>query len=85
MQAILESFFLLMGVISTILFIVGFLLKARGITFIEFFPKKENETSQNIVYNNVISQIPHNSFGVDYRKVAAIIAAIKYHNEKVNV
>ncbi|WP_170167568.1 hypothetical protein [Aliarcobacter thereius] len=81
----MESFFLIMGVISTILFIVGFLLKARGVTFIEFFPKKENETSQNIVYNNVISQVPLNSFGVEHKKVAAIIAAIKYHNEKVNV
>lgn len=85
MQVVLESFFLIVGVISTTLFIVGFLLKAKGVTFIEFFPEKNRESSENVVYNNIISQPHQNSFGVEAKKVAAIIAAIKYHNTKVNV
>lgn len=82
MQTLFENFFIVMGVITTILLIVGFLLKAKGITFVEFFPKKESVGAQNIVYNNIISQNPQNSFGIDPRKVAAIMAAIKYHNQK---
>ena len=78
MQTLLANFFIVMGVVSTILLIVGFLLKARGVTFVEFFPKNEQIAPQNIVYNNVISQ----NAQIDLKKVAAIMAAIKHHTNK---
>lgn len=82
MLTLIEGFFIIMGIISTSLLIIGFLLKAKGVTFVEFFPKPKTIAPQNIVYNNVISQIPQNSCGIDSKKVAAIVAAIKHHNNK---
>ncbi|OCL84074.1 OadG family protein [Arcobacter porcinus] len=82
MLTLLENFFIVMGIVSTAIFVVGFIFKAKGVTFVEFFPKKDNAPVQNIVYNNTITQSPQNSYGIDSRKVAAIMAAIKYHNEK---
>lgn len=85
MEALLQaifSFFMIMGIGTSILLVIGFLLKAKGVTFVEFFPKPKTIAPQNIVYNNVISQIPQNSYGIDSKKVAAIVAAIKHHNNK---
>lgn len=80
LQAIF-SFFIIMGIGTTILLVIGFLLKSKGVTFVEFFPKKEEVAPSQVIYNNVISQSPHQgSFGIDTRKVAAIMAAIKHHN-----
>lgn len=81
MEAII-SFFVIMGVISTSLIIIGFLLKAKGVRFVEFFPKKEEVVPQQVIYNNVVSPITNSSYsGIDNKKVAAIIAAIQYHNK----
>jgi oxaloacetate decarboxylase (Na+ extruding) subunit gamma len=78
----LFSFFIIMGIGSTILLIIGFLLKSKGVTFVEFFPKKpEPVAPQQVIYNNVISQAPTNSYGIDARKVAAIMAAIEHHTK----
>ena len=63
--------------------VIGFLLKAKGVTFVEFFPKKDKDAPSQVIYNNVISQSPNQgSYGVDARKVAAIMAAIQHHNKK---
>ncbi|WNL16574.1 hypothetical protein [Aliarcobacter cryaerophilus] len=43
MEALLQaifSFFMIMGIGTSILLVIGFLLKAKGVTFVEFFPKK---------------------------------------------
>lgn len=85
MEALLQaifSFLIIMGIGSTILLVIGFLLKAKGVTFVEFFPKKpEPLQPQQVIYNNVISQAPSNHYGVDARKVAAIMAAIEHHTK----
>lgn len=83
MLTLIEGFFIIMGIISTSLLIIGFLLKAKGVTFVEFFPKKDKDVPSQVIYNNVISQSPNQgSYGVDARKVAAIMAAIQHHNKK---
>ena len=86
MEALLQakfSFFMIMGIGTSILLVIGFLLKAKGVTFVEFFPKKDKDTPSQVIYNNVISQSPNQgSYGVDARKVAAIMAAIQHHNKK---
>lgn len=76
------SFFVVMGVISTSLIIIGFLLKAKGVKFVEFFPKKDEVVPQQVIYNNVVSQATPNVQygGIDRIKVAAIMAAIQHHN-----
>lgn len=72
-----------MGIGSTILLVIGFLLKSKGVTFVEFFPKKPEPTTSQVIYNNVISQAPTtNTYGIDARKVAAIMAAIEHHTKK---
>jgi hypothetical protein len=82
LQAIF-SFFMIMGIGTSILLVIGFLLKAKGVTFVEFFPKKDKDAPSQVIYNNVISQSPNQgSYGVDARKVAAIMAAIQHHNKK---
>lgn len=86
MEALLQalfSFFIIMGIGSTILLIIGFLLKSKGVTFVEFFPKKTEPVAPQVIYNNVISQAPVNSNfnGIDARKVAAIMAAIEHHTK----
>ncbi|RBQ30164.1 OadG family protein [Aliarcobacter vitoriensis] len=80
-QAI-TSFFIVMGLVSTILLIVGFLLKAKGVNFVEFFPTKEKleVPAPNIIYNTITNPSVVNS-SVDARKVAAIMAAIEHHNK----
>lgn len=76
------SFFVIMGMLSTSLIIIGFLLKAKGIRFVEFFPKKEEALPQQIIYNNVVPQTTNPTYyGIDSKKVAAIMAAIQYHNK----
>lgn len=77
---LLISFLIGMGIISTILLIAGFLLKAKGVTFVEFFPKKtENIVSApNIIYNTIANPVVSN-IGIEPRKVAAIMAAIQHH------
>ncbi|MCT7635653.1 OadG family protein, partial [Aliarcobacter butzleri] len=72
----LTSFLIVMGIVSTVLLILGFLLKAKGVTFVEFFPKKQENVSQtpNIIYNTITNPVVSNS-GIDPRKVAAIMAA----------
>jgi oxaloacetate decarboxylase (Na+ extruding) subunit gamma len=77
----LFSFFIIMGIVSTILLVIGFLLKAKGVTFVEFFPKKPEPATSQVIYNNVISQAPANPYGIDARKVAAIMAAIEHHTK----
>ncbi|AXK48115.1 OadG family protein [Aliarcobacter trophiarum] len=85
MEALIQaifSFLIIMGIVSTILLVIGFLLKAKGVTFVEFFPKKpEPLQPQQVIYNNVISQAPTNPYGIDARKVAAIMAAIEHHTK----
>src|SRR5574344_1694961 len=54
-----------MGIVSTILLVIGFLLKAKGVTFVEFFPKKPEPATSQVIYNNVISQAPANPYGID--------------------
>ncbi len=78
----LTSFLIVMGIISTVLLILGFLLKAKGVTFVEFFPKKQENVSQtpNIIYNTITNPVVSNS-GIDPRKVAAIMAAIQHHTK----
>ncbi|KLD98237.1 OadG family protein [Aliarcobacter butzleri] len=78
----LTSFLIVMGIVSTVLLILGFLLKAKGVTFIEFFPKKQENVSQtpNIIYNTITNPVVSNS-GIDPRKVAAIMAAIQHHTK----
>ncbi|MCT7646880.1 hypothetical protein, partial [Aliarcobacter butzleri] len=68
----LTSFLIVMGIVSTVLLILGFLLKAKGVTFVEFFPKKQENVSQapNIIYNTITNPVVSNS-GIDPRKVAA--------------
>ena len=83
----LNSFFLIMGVVSSILLIVGFVLKARGTKFVEFFPKEQESVvvppSQNITYNTYNTTNsgvnPSMNPSLDARKVAAIMAAIEHH------
>ncbi|WP_195679226.1 hypothetical protein, partial [Aliarcobacter butzleri] len=67
----LTSFLIVMGIVSTVLLILGFLLKAKGVTFVEFFPKKQENVSQtpNIIYNTITNPVVSNS-GIDPRKVA---------------
>ncbi len=85
MEALLQaifSFLIIMGIVSTILLVIGFLLKAKGVTFVEFFPKKpEPLQPQQVIYNNVISQAPTSPYGIDARKVAAIMAAIEHYTK----
>ena len=78
----LTSFLIVMGIVSTVLLILGFLLKAKGVTFVEFFPKKQENVSQtpNIIYNTITNPVVSNS-GIDARKVAAIMAAIQHHTK----
>ena len=78
----LTSFLIVMGIVSTVLLILGFLLKAKGVTFVEFFPKKQENVSQtpNIIYNTITNPVVSNS-GIDPRKVAAIMAAIQNHTK----
>ncbi|MCT7593101.1 OadG family protein [Aliarcobacter butzleri] len=78
----LSSFLIVMGIVSTVLLILGFLLKAKGVTFVEFFPKKQENVSQtpNIIYNTITNPVVSNS-GIDPRKVAAIMAAIQHHTK----
>ncbi|MFY4858629.1 hypothetical protein ACOTVL_09300, partial [Aliarcobacter butzleri] len=66
----LTSFLIVMGIVSTVLLILGFLLKAKGVTFVEFFPKKQENVSQipNIIYNTITNPVVSNS-GIDPRKV----------------
>ncbi|WP_026803022.1 OadG family transporter subunit [Aliarcobacter lanthieri] len=80
-QAI-TSFFIVMGVVSTILLIVGFILKAKGVSFVEFFPEKEKLEipAPNIIYNTITNPSVSNS-SIDAKKVAAIMAAIEHHNK----
>jgi len=76
----LNSFFIVMGVVSSILLIIGFVLKAKGVSFVEFFPKRQEGVTptSNVYYNTYnTTQVSSN---IDSRKVAAIMAAIKYHN-----
>lgn len=77
---LLMNFLIVMGIISTILLIAGFLLKAKGVTFIEFFPKKQDNVvpAPNIIYNTIANPVVSN-YGIDSRKVAAIMAAIQHH------
>lgn len=77
---LLINFLIVMGIISTILLIAGFLLKAKGVTFIEFFPKKQDNVvpTPNIIYNTIANPVVSN-YGIDSRKVAAIMAAIQHH------
>jgi oxaloacetate decarboxylase (Na+ extruding) subunit gamma len=79
----LNSFFLIMGVVSSILLIVGFVLKARGTKFVEFFPKEQESVvvppSQNITYNTYNTTSGGINPNLDARKVAAIMAAIEHH------
>ncbi|MFW0712500.1 OadG family transporter subunit [Aliarcobacter butzleri] len=78
----LTSFLIVMGIVSSVLLIAGFLLKAKGVTFVEFFPKKQENVSQtpNIIYNTITNPVVSNS-GIDPRKVAAIMAAIQHHTK----
>lgn len=78
----LTSFLIVMGIVSTVLLVLGFLLKAKGVTFVEFFPKKQENVSQtpNIIYNTITNPVVSNS-GIDPRKVAAIMAAIQHHTK----
>ena len=78
----LTSFLIVMGIVSTVLLILGFLLKAKGVTFVEFFPQKQENVSQtpNIIYNTITNPVVTNS-GIDPRKVAAIMAAIQHHTK----
>ena len=78
----LTSFLIVMGIVSTVLLILGFLLKAKGVTFVEFFPKKQENVSQtpNIIYNTITNPVVSNS-GIAPRKVAAIMAAIQHHTK----
>ena len=71
-----------MGIVSTVLLILGFLLKAKGVTFVEFFPKKQENVSQtpNIIYTTITNPVVSNS-GIDPRKVAAIMASIQHHTK----
>jgi hypothetical protein len=80
MVELLMSFLIVMGIISTILLIAGFLLKAKGVTFVEFFPKKQENITPvpNIIYNTITNPVV-SSFGIEPRKVAAIMAAIQHH------
>ncbi|MBL3521015.1 OadG family transporter subunit [Aliarcobacter lanthieri] len=82
-QAI-TSFFIVMGVVSTILLIVGFILKAKGVSFVEFFPEKEKLEipAPNIIYNTITNTNPSvSNSSIDAKKVAAIMAAIEHHNK----
>ena len=84
MEALLGSiitFFTIMGIIATILLVAGFLLKSRGVTFVEFFPKKGEVAPAQVIYNNHISQMLNQSSYIEPRKVAAIMAAIKHHSK----
>lgn len=87
MEALLQaifSFFMIMGIGTSILLVIGFLLKAKGVTFVEFFPKKDKDVPSQVIYNNVISQSPNQgSYGVDARKVAAIMALYSITTKKV--
>ena len=45
MEALLQaifSFFMIMGIGTSILLVIGFLLKTKGVTFVEFFPKRKD-------------------------------------------
>lgn len=77
---LLKSFFIVVGFISTILLIVGFLFKAKGVTFFEFFPKKQEnlKSTSNVIYNTNTNSYQNI---IDPKKVAAIMAAIQYHNK----
>lgn len=79
----LTSFLIVMGLVSTILLIIGFVLKAKGSTFVEFFPKKSEVVPQapNIIYNTITNPSVSNNSYIDSRKVAAIMAAIQHHNK----
>ena len=79
---LVTSFLIVMGIVSTVLLILGFLLKAKGVTFVEFFPKKQENVSQtpNIIYNTITNPVVSNS-GIDPRTVAAIMAAIQHHTK----
>ncbi|MCT7578088.1 hypothetical protein, partial [Aliarcobacter butzleri] len=59
----LTSFLIVMGIVSSVLLIAGFLLKAKGVTFVEFFPKKQENVSQtpNIIYNTITNPVVSNS------------------------
>ena len=61
----LTSFLIVMGAVSTILLIIGFVLKAKGSTFVEFFPKKSEVVPQapNIIYNTITNpSVSNNSY-----------------------
>jgi len=77
----ITSFFIVMGIVFTSLIIVAFVLKLRGLSFVEFFPKNNNIEVQtpNIVYNTTNPNIVSSS--IELKKVAAIIAAIEHHNK----
>jgi len=77
----ITSFFIVMGIVFTSLIIVAFVLKLRGLSFVEFFPKNNNLEAQtpNIVYSTTNPNIVSSS--IEPKKVAAIIAAIEHHNK----
>jgi len=77
----ITSFFIVMGIVFTSLIIVAFVLKLRGLSFVEFFPKNNTLELQtpNVVYSTTNPNIVSNS--IEPKKVAAIIAAIEHHNK----
>jgi|GEM_PF-1152516 len=80
----ITSFFIVMGIAFTSLIIVTFVLKAKGVSFVEFFLKSDKlevSTPTSKVISNTVTKQNNVNTPIDRKKVAAIISAIEHHNK----